>query len=316
VTVVRICYLVLSHAAPEQAERLLDAVRCSDPEAVVLVRHDQFASPTSREPDMGGRPDAHLIHVRRPAGWGSYAFSESVLDAMRWADERLDFDWLAVLTGQDYVARPLHDLKELLVADTADAFVKIEAVGNGTGWNRSRDTGAELYRYRYYGGFSTARRPFSRLGKLQDLARYQPFVSVRVNPRDHLMLGGYRSPRAPFSAGFVPVKGRNWFALNRRALRLLVRFVDTHPEVVRHYERSFISGESFFQTILWNLPEVRVHPEDLHYESWRAESPHPDDLDVDDLEAIVASGAYFARKIHPRTSAALLDALDEVVRRR
>lgn len=39
---------------------------------------------------------------------------------------------------------------------------------------------------------------------------------------------------------------------------------------------------------------------------------HPNTLELADLAAIVGSGCHFARKMSPVTSAALLDALDEV----
>ena len=174
--------------------------------------------------------------------------------------------------------------------------------------------GAELYRYRYCGGPSTSRLPFSRLGFLQGIARWQPFVSVRVNPRAHRMIFGYRSPKAPFSAERPPIWARNWVALSRTALTTLLEFIDMHPEYVEHYRRTFHSAESFFQSIMWSHPDIHLHLKaGLHYERWDPRHVSPEVLDVDDLDAIVASGAFFARKLALGRGNGIVEALDELI---
>jgi GT2 family glycosyltransferase len=305
----RICYVVLSHQRPWLVQRLVDAIRRSDPDASVVIRHDQFASGGREEP-LPVIEGAHVIGVARPAAWGSYELTESILDAWHWAREHLEFDWIVLLTGQDYLARPLSELKAHLATCGADALMELDQVGHSEGYVRARDVGAELYRYRYYGGPRTSRLPWSRMGFLLGVARWQPFVSVRVNPRVHQMIFGYRSPRAPFSKDFPPIWARNWVALGRPALDTLLDYVDTHPEYVEHYRRTFHSAESFFQTILWGHPDIRLRLGGLHYERWDPAHASPEVLDIDDLEPIVASGAFFVRKLALGRGRGITGALD------
>lgn len=305
--------MVLAHHTVWPVERLVDAIRRSDPNGEIVVRHDQFTSGHSDPLQVPEVPGAHVIGVARPAAWGAYELTESILDAWRWARSHLAFDWIVLLTGQDYPVRPLSQLEEHLRATTANAFMELDEVARAPGLTRQRDVGAELYRYRYAYGPSTRHLPFSRMGFLQGTARWQPFVSVRVNPRVHRFMVGYRSPKAPFSADFPPIWARNWVALSRTALDALLDFVDTHPEYVEHYRRTFHSAESFFQSIMWSHPDIHLELKGLHYERWDPRHASPELLDIDDLEAIVASGAFFARKLALGRGNGIVEALDELI---
>jgi hypothetical protein len=321
----RLGYAVLSHRDPPQVERVVDRLVAGDDDVLVMIRHDPFALAGSRpfsraawsgpasERVVGGASLAAdrvtVVDATRPTGWGTFAFTESLLEAMRWAVGPAGRDWLIVLSGQDYPARPLSQLGEHLAAAGADAFLEVAAIGDGRVPSGRRDAGAELYRYRYAVGPPAALLPSRCVAWLLRASGRQRFVSVQRNPRTDRLLIGYRSPGSPFSRAFPPVKGRTWFAVNRRAIERILSFVGAHPGYVRHYRRTFFSSESFFHTILLNDPRLRIHQTDLHYEQWGAHDPSPETLGPEDLPEIRRSGAFFVRKVDA-TSGPLLDLLD------
>ena len=102
-------------------------------------------------------------------------------------------------------------------------------------------------------------------------------------------------------------------ALSRTALTTLLEFIDMHPEYVEHYRRTFHSAESFFQSIMWSHPDIHLHLKGLHYERWDPRHVSPEVLDVDDLDAIVASGAFFARKLALGRGNGIVESLDELI---
>ena len=65
----------------------------------------------------------HLLTSERPLGWGSFDFAEAYWRSVEWIDENLDFDWLVLLSSQDYPIKSLADLGEYLAGTGADAMV-------------------------------------------------------------------------------------------------------------------------------------------------------------------------------------------------
>ena len=79
---------------------------------------------------------------------------------------------------------------------------------------------------------------------------------------------------------------------------------------MRFFEHVFIPDELFFQTIVTNSPLAdTVENDNLRYLDWSRE-PAPAVLTRDDLDAIGASGALFARKFDETVDAEILDLLD------
>jgi hypothetical protein len=81
--------------------------------------------------------------------------------------------------------------------------------------------------------------------------------------------------------------------------------------VVRFFERAYIPDELFFQTILMSSTVAEtVVDSNVRYLDW-SRRPAPAILGVGDLEAMLASGALFARKFDITVDAKILDLLDE-----
>jgi hypothetical protein len=138
-----------------------------------------------------------------------------------------------------------------------------------------------------------------------------PLACVAWRPGFHL---GLRAFHGPFRDGFECYKGSSWWTLNRRSVEHMVRYADSHPELIKHYRRvQFAPNESFYPTILRNNPELNLITNDhKRYIRWsHPETGHPDLLTSDDLPAILASGKDFARKIDSRKDPRILDLLDE-----
>jgi hypothetical protein len=93
----------------------------------------------------------------------------------------------------------------------------------------------------------------------------------------------------------------------------MVRYADSHPELVKHYRRvGFAPNESFFPTILRNNPSFNLITNDhKRFIRWsHPETGHPDVLTGDDFADMTGSGKHFARKIDSRKDPQILDLLD------
>jgi hypothetical protein len=239
--------------------------------------------------------------------------------------QNLEFDWLVLLSEQDYpIAAP--DVLRQRLAAGADVIMdaeRIDAIADPEEHAEAR----RRYAYQYL----TLRhwRPADRLPEPvrswvrtgRDLAhravvRSQDAVAL-YSTGDALALParvGVRARRTPFDEDFPCWWGSAWYALSRTAIERLLAFIDARPDVVRYYERTVIPLESATATILCNDPALRVEHASLHAINWsHVSSGRPDLLREEDLEELLATGMPFARKFDVEAQPALLDAIDERV---
>jgi hypothetical protein len=99
-------------------------------------------------------------------------------------------------------------------------------------------------------------------------------------------------------------------ALSRRAAEAVVTFVEERGDYVAHVARTVIPDESATTTIVCNDPALDVVLEDLHCVRFSAGDGHPDVFGLPDVDYLLGSGRFFARKFDVDTDAAVLDALD------
>jgi hypothetical protein len=293
--------VVVSYKNPGQVLRLVSALH-EGPGAEVVVRHDQRRTPLARSEvdDRGG----HMLEDGIEAGWGDFSYLRVLLGALEWSLERLDPDWILLLSGQDYPLRPLADIEARLAAADEDAFL-------ASAWElptaRRPEPPAEefflRYAYRHFAVPSwTPRAPRA----LRDV------VYTRELP---LGLGkriGFRRRRLPFGPARRCFVSGDWMSLSARAARVVTRTPRREPALMRNYRRSVIPSESFFATALLNEPELDVAREDRRLISFAGPRvPHPDVLTSADLGRLLDSGMDFARKFDQELDSDVLDALDE-----
>jgi hypothetical protein len=298
---VRIAYVVLSHRNPGQVLRLVGALN-EGPASEVLVRHDGRHSRLD-EAELE-RLGARTIEDEIEFEWGGWTQLQVLLSCLGRAAEELDPDWLLVLSGQDYPLRPIQEVEEWLAGGKHDALL-------GHAWELDTDGRQEppkddfflRYAYRHYP--TPARTP--RLPRA-----VRPLVYLRELPPPLPPRLGLRRASLPFGDRFRCFVSGDWLTLNRKALRAVLTAARERRRLMRYYRRVAIPSESFFATVLLNDPSLRVARDDRRY-IYFAEplAPHPETLTQADLDRLVASECYFARKFDVEVDAEVLDALDE-----
>lgn len=310
-----ICYLILSHREPAQVARLVRALVEGSPDCHVIVHHDQAASRLERAAlPLSGR--VHLVGFRRGIRWGRWDIVDVQLRCLVWARDRIPFDWLVLISGQDYPAMPPARLDAFYAQASFDAYVHAEPVPErpAIGW-RPSPSGWTTRRYHY--GYRSLRHvrasERSRLSRAVrrvalHLTAVQPWLAVVPFPDGTLQVGVRRRP--PFDDGQLCLKGSAWFSASRRAVdRLLARAAPGDP-LTAHYRRCLIPDESFVQTVLHNDPSLRVRNDDLRFTRWQGSSAHPEVLGAADVDAVLGSGKHFARKFETRVDPSALDEID------
>ena len=314
----RVAYLICSHTNPDQVARLVGVLSANDRGSLVVVDHNEHDSHLDRN-KVAGMPGVRVLDRWKPVEWGNFDLVEVILGDIRWMLDTCDFDWLILLSGQDYPIRPLQDIEAFLDATEYDGFVSGSAVE--TLKLRSAREAQRRYLYRYFrvpaprsvlARRLRARRPAT--DRAVAASTRLPPVTMKAVPDGSAAYVGLRRNRTPFTSAFRCYRGGLWFTLSATCVAAVDRFAAEHPDYVRYYRRTRNPDESFFNTILWNDSALNIAPDDRRYIRFPPEgSPHPDILTIDDLEPMLASGKDFARKFDPRIDSSILDVLDQQV---
>jgi hypothetical protein len=288
----------------------------------MVVHRDRFRSDWSADlvAPVGG---VDVLTSETPVSWGDFSIVDITWKSLSWMVEHRDFEWVVFLSEQDYPIAPLGDLEQRLQESDADVFVEARPIDRIEDSDLRMDCDRRYnYRYRPLPRFGLMTRLPPRLRRpVADIANYTNFVLYKLQhkvtvyryPDPLPMRLGLRPARSPFSAAFPCWYGSQWMALSRRAAETVVAFVGDHEAYVRHYSRTVIPDESATATIVCNDPRLRVRPMGLHHVRFSSVDGHPDVFGLGDLDELVDSGVYFARKFDIDGDAAVLDALDRYV---
>jgi hypothetical protein len=295
-----VAYLVTSYKQPAQVLRLARTLRAGSAGAAIVVHHDDRRSSVDRrELEALG---VELLEPPSVVEWGEPSQLMMVLRCLRSLLAGVEFDWVVLLSGQDYPIRPVGDIERSLAGAIADAFVEARPV------ERSDDD--EFVR-RYYCGWRRVSPPAARLARIAARTR---LAHVRAMPTGSWV--GVPTRRTPFGPGLVCHRGSDWFTLSRRAVEAIDRFTTDRPEVLDHYRRTLIPTESFVQTVLANDPSIRRSGDYRRFMIWDPPPARaPRVLRTGDLDAILGSSADFARKFDETVDSAVLDEIDRSVHR-
>jgi hypothetical protein len=318
----RIAFLVLNHRPPEQLVRLLTTLRSQLPDSPIVVHHDIFHGEFPREL-IESIDNVHLVASGKRIVWGDFGQVEVCLWALTWMREHLDFDWMVLLSGQDYPIKPLGGLPDELTAIGADAVFRATPISQLSIGRHMLMRRRYLFQYRSIRGtnglrwlprgvrdaFRRATRPV-----IVALNMLQPLFKIYLLPDRKPYRFGWRARKRPFNRNWPCWHASSWFQLSRGALEYVLDYVDDHPEYVDYCSRTMNADESMLATLVFNSQELRVANRDTTYTRWSNPwSPHPDIFRSTDLAQLTAVAPFFARKFDIAVDADILDQLDEFI---
>lgn len=276
-----VVYVVSAYKLPHQLVRLVRQLH--EPDATFFVHVDR-RSPAAVHVEvaeaLAGLDRVHLLESH-DSPYGGFGHVRATLKGLA-AAERLDvaFDYVILLTGQDYPIKPAAERAVRLGAAGGRSFLAHTALPN-PGWHG--------------GGRDRVERWHVRVGErhVRFPNRFAPVPLRRRIP------GGLR-----------PFGGSAYWCLSREAAAYVLRFVREHRRFVRYFRTVDVPDEVFFHTILLNSPlRDGLVNDNLRYIDW-SRLPAPAILGVDDFDAIIRSNALFARKFDVTVDPAVLDLLD------
>lgn len=316
-----VLYFVTSYRRPEQVLRLVETISRESTGAEILVHHDQFRTRLDDGEVKAVAPGAHVLGSPAPLKWGDFSVVDMHWRCFEWAVRHIDFDWMVLLSEQDYPVWPLERTECLLRESGSDVFVQGDIVPPTAGGPDPLRYNRYFYSYGAIPGAAIAHRfhvpwaPKWRTLRQRAVNRINlppgRLIRAETYPDGMATRFGVRRRSTPFSDSFDCWVGKAWFAISRPAVSEIVSFTKSHPSYRRYYKWTIVPEESATVSIVLNSSSLRVAARNLHYERWsNPDSGHPDVLGQEDLEEILSSEMPFARKFDMGTDPGVLDTLD------
>ncbi len=281
------------HRSPALLRRIL--LRLQAPGHYFLLNIDR-KSPQAAELEAALQGiDGVLLVSHRNVMHGGFSQVECTVMQLRFALEQpQDFAYYHTLSGQDYpcVSTAAFDA---FFADNDRSYLMLDSDAELADWRRK---------------------------KYPDRVNHWHFQDVCTRPwmRKLHLAGALRRacwwlPRRPAIDPNTLVGGWNWFSIREPVVRYLLDAIDRDPAFYNRFRYTASADELLFQTLLFDRREA-LHIErrnSLRYVDWHPTRPCaglPLVLDERDFDAVVASGAFFCRKVDEVQSKTLLDRLD------
>ena len=309
----KILYLIVSHTNPEQLVRLATTLKQNSTAAQIVIHHD-FAKCGLDRAAFNHLSDVHILEEYVSVQWGEFSMVEMEIHCLNWVmAQGLSFDWLILLSGQDYPIQPLSAIESFLRTTDDDGLMEYFPVdeppqtllASALQWDKNR--GKERFFFRYH-RVTRSRLALSLLYRLGQLFNNrQPWFNIVACPITGGKIG-LRVTELPFSRCYA---GSQWFTLSYPCIKYIDDFIKKHPDFVEHYRHTIIPDESFFQTILLNHPHFKISPNNRRFISWTSPTGGTVVLRNQDFENLIASEQHFARKFDTRVDSQILDRLDQ-----
>lgn len=287
----RVAYLVTAYRDLTHLQRLCDALQREDPGALVVVQFDS-GSPFAAQ---AAALDQRVRFTEGSISWGDGSYIRAVVDSLQaLLDDR--WDWVVVLSGQDYPVRPLGELHAELAHGGHSAYALTSGCMPGDA--PPPEALVTRYRYRYW----WTHRPWPRL--LRALARRSaPVVAalscgrlvVQPRPRGAGPGLGVRRRRTIFSESRPCCMGTDYVAISRRSAEGVLDILSREPEVLDYFASTFVPSEALLASMVrWVEPDT-VADRNLHFMHFRGRA-NPRQVSEEDLGELWQRGVFFARK--------------------
>lgn len=294
----RIVFVVMSAVHRATA---VDQLVCALAPHTVLVHHD-----FSQTPDFHlAAENATFVPEPKRTGWAFFGFVDGIFHSLAFALERLEFDYLQLLSPSCLPIKPIESFEEHIQGPHDAHFGCIDLLKDpdalmSVGYRAFMPEHSLRFRLarrlsRDYFGDSTERRDVAGVwlrsgfarnasGRMRGLSRLA-LMSMRI-------VGQARLGRHPFDKDFRPCYGTTWFGARRSVVHEMVEAF-RRPGVRDYFSRVRIADEFLIPTLLRQYSTAAGPMNHYIHTFDEARAGWIDDRAFDLLES---SPAFFGRK--------------------
>lgn len=310
----KIAYLVLAHRYPDQLIRLI--LKLNTENALFFIHFDKKTDCKIYDhivSSLSHLPNIHFLK-RHSVHWGDFGHLNATIEGIKEIiNKNIQFDWLILLTGQDYPLKSNIQIENLLGNNKGKLFIDykdLSLIPPDPGWQTS---GFDRINYWHF-CFQKLRFVFPAKLTANAYNRYCRANQTWFRILSLLWSGliSWIPIKRKLPKGFKPFWGSPYWLLPKECVQYVYDFVQQEPGVVNYFKYVDLPEEIFFQTLFLNSKfKESVVNDNFFYIDW--ENPNPTRPRVfvkSDFERLVGSSKLFARKFDSTRDADILDLLD------
>jgi len=277
----RIACIIMAHKEPRQLERF---IRTFQHEGFDFYLHIDRKTDAASFRHLENLPGVYLIKKTISIHWASYNFFRAIVLSLQEAvSSGKKYDYVSVMSGQDYLLRPAKEWFDYLSENNGKNFICYE--DDGEWWKHA------ISRIRKYHLTNWGFRGRYRLQNILNAV-----LPERKFPLPFRLYGG---PRAMC------------MTITRPAAEYVIRFLKEDKQLRRFLRFTWGPDEFVFPTVLMNSAfRSSIVNENFYYIDWTKGGVNPKTFTSADYEALVASGKFLARKFDITLDSGILDRLD------
>jgi len=300
-----IAYIIFAHKSPDQLARLIHRLNTSG--SVFFVHVNKLTDDITYQKMVGAvRNLKNVTFVKRhKITWGRLLFAVNIVisDIVK---KKIEFDYMFLLTGQDYPIKTNDFIEEFLNRNKGKQFIHHFSIPRDPqrdpceGWSWKNENGG-LDRFENW-----HIRLFDKHYRIPGAGKANSKVKSNIQ---HLLLRFV--PKRKFVVGFKPFGGSTYWCLTKECAEFMNDFIRDNPRFVNYFKYVGLPDEIFFQTIILNSPfRDSVINDDLRCTDWSAGGPHPRIWRKEDIEVLKDSKGLIARKFDSEVDSEILDLID------
>ncbi|MEH2260916.1 beta-1,6-N-acetylglucosaminyltransferase [Nostoc sp.] len=295
----RIAYVILAHHYPEQLAHLISKLNTDD--IFFFIHIDKKTDMTIYNQIFNQFKElTNVFFIKRyNSVWGTVNIVKATLEGINLIVETgLEFDYIILLSGQDYLIKSNAYIKTFLQANQGKEFIEYFSLPD------SRWGGGGLRRIEYW--------HIRWNNKCFSIPEKQEFKSPIASFLYSLLILPFLKKRK-LPEGFAIYGGSQFWCLTGECIKWINIFVKKNPKFVKRFNYTFCADEIFFHTLILNSPfKDKVVNDNLRYIDWSNINPyHPKTLDKNEFEKIRQSEKLFARKFDASKDSDILDMIDQ-----
>lgn len=291
----KICYIISAYKLPEQVIRLVR--KLDSPGSFFYIHVDKRSDDQVFQviKDALGSDDNVWLLKRHASYYGSFGHVRATLKGMDLIlRSNSDFDYVVLLTGQDYPIKPNPYIQDYLTKNYGKSFISHYTLDDPYA-GKWRERLGRLYYFTEKG---------SHTYPGDKLIRHFLFKFWKISKSN-------QDRELFFPAGFTPFFGNAYWVLHRKHIEYIVKFIRQNPGYVSFFKHTRVPDEVFFHSILLNSGDCSdIVNDDLFFIDWSEHKSSPTTLTVKHLTQIKNAQDLFARKFDITVDSTILNLID------
>lgn len=279
-------YLILAHKNLTQLDLLVKTLTGTNTNIFIhldkKIPHDKF-----QQFDFIKNHSVTILQKRLAINWGGFKTVQATLNLMKVASAKSKNGYFILISGQDFPIKSNQYIREVMEKNYGTQYIKHWPIP----YEKWHSGGLDRIQYNWYIdsiGLTTSKILF------------------------HLQKGLQRKRSYPLTQ--LPYGGAQWWCLTYDCIQYILDLVENNAGVTALFEKTLLSDEIFFQTIVMNSSfKTQVVNDHLRHYTFKGGNSHPVILAINDLQNLKASPALWARKFDEHHDKQIISALVNLI---